>query len=83
VTLIVGTGARGAGTLEYSLPAAGDVRITLYDVAGHQVATLENTTRGAGSHQLSWNHSRLVSGMYFCRMQAGAVTVAKPVLILR
>jgi hypothetical protein len=70
-------------TLEYALPAGGDVRIGLFDIAGRRVAILQAGPQTAGAHSLSWDASRLARGMYFCRIQAGATTVTKTVAILK
>ena len=50
---------------------------------GRKVATLENSHRNAGSHQVEWNTSGLAAGMYFYRLRASGVLLSKPVLILR
>ena len=60
-------------TLEYSLPTASDVTIALYDIAGRRMTTLLNGSQDQGMHQLSWNSGSLKRGMYFIRLQAGAV----------
>jgi len=82
-TLTVGAQTGGMANLQYSIPEAGDVRITLYDVLGRRVATLEDAPRGAGSHQLAWSTLGLVRGLYFCRLNAGQTSVTKTLLVLR
>ena len=41
--------------IEFSLERAGHVDLTVYDVAGRKVATLQNGTLGEGSHHVQWN----------------------------
>ena len=69
-------------SLEYSLPAASEVTIALYDIAGRRVAALERAPQSAGSHTVTWSLPSLASGVYFARLQADAVVVSKSVLIL-
>ena len=83
VTLTVGPRIGSTVSLEYSLPAASAAKISLYDIAGRRLSTLLDVRQDAGTHQLSWNSANLERGMYFARLQAGAVAVTKPVLILK
>jgi hypothetical protein len=83
VTLIAGRAAGGTVSLEYFLPAASDVSIALYDVAGRRVAGLARTSQSAGTHQASLDLPNLANGIYFARLQAGAIVVSRSVLIHR
>jgi hypothetical protein len=61
-----------AGTvIRFSLPAATTVTLTVYDVLGHEVRTLAEGQMAAGVHQVSWDGSRLASGVYIYRLTAG------------
>ena len=81
--------APGSSTISYTLPRASGVRLSLYDIAGHRVATLADRAEGAGSHELAWNGrdergARVVPGIYFVELLAGAErTVAKLVVLGR
>ena len=60
-------------TLVFSLPAAGWVKLTVYDVSGRRVRTLVDGLMVAGEHQLSWDgrddHATdLPSGVYFAHL---------------
>ena len=67
--------------LRYSLPAAADVSIAAFDVSGRRVAAIENATRSAGIHRVTWDRSQLRHGMYFYRLRAGFVTLTKSFVI--
>jgi len=69
------------GTLDYSLPDAAAVTVTLFDVSGRRVATLLQESQQAGTHRLEWSTAGIERGMYFYRLQAGAASVGKPVLV--
>lgn len=83
ITLATVARKDNATSLEYALPAAGDVRIGVYDIAGRQVAMLLHERQAAGVHRLDWTPAGLERGVYFCRLQAGSVTVTKSVLIMK
>ena len=70
-------------SLEYSLPAASEGTIAVYDIAGRLVTTLFKGRDGAGVHELSWNAGSLKSGMYFYRLQAGQKVITKSFLKVR
>jgi len=64
-------------TLRFTVPAAGPVRIDVYDVAGRHVRRLyERAWREAGAGSVSWDGCDgggrpVASGVYLCRLQAG------------
>ncbi len=72
-----------ATALEYSLPSPGDVSIVVFDVAGRRVATLTEGAQYAGTHAVTWDARGNKSGIYFCRMQVGSLTIRKSILILK
>jgi endonuclease/exonuclease/phosphatase family metal-dependent hydrolase len=61
-----------AGTvIRFALPAASNVTLTVYDLLGHEVTTLQDGPMVAGAHQVSWDGSHLSSGVYLYRLTAG------------
>lgn len=79
---------RASTTLDFSLPAQGFVRMTVYDVAGRKVKTLVNEVRAPGRHRVTWNGEsdagqRLGSGVYFVQFNVGAVRVGRKLMILK
>jgi endo-1,4-beta-xylanase len=57
--------------LRYTLPAAGEVRLAVYDVLGREVAVLERERKSPGSYEAKFDGSSLSSGVYLCRLTAG------------
>lgn len=70
-------------TLEYGLPEPGHVRIYIYDLLGRQVETLIDEYRQAGIHAITFDASRLSSGVYFYRLQAGDKEETKRMVLLK
>jgi hypothetical protein len=63
------------------------VEITLFDVRGRYVRTLERVTRDAGLHVVLWNRTnvagrRVGRGVYLLRFKAGVTQVTRKVVLL-
>ena len=72
--------------ISYELSSPGDVRLGIYDAAGRVVRTLVSDSRAAGVQTAVWDGKaadgrRVSDGVYFVRLQAGAVTVARPLVM--
>ena len=70
-------------TIRYSLPQSGQVKLIVYDVLGRQVATLIDEKKSAGVYNVSFNAARLTSGVYFYRLNIGAYTDTKKMILLK
>jgi N-acetylglucosamine-6-sulfatase len=70
-------------TIRYALYKAGPVRLEVFDVTGRKVATLVDAMQGPGFRAVRWNASRFDSGVYFCRLQAGAFMQTRKMIVLR
>ncbi|MGA2624618.1 MAG: T9SS type A sorting domain-containing protein [Bacteroidota bacterium] len=57
-------------TLAFDLPKESFVTLKLYNTLGEEVAALVNTTLGAGRYRMTYDASRLLSGVYFYRVLA-------------
>jgi hypothetical protein len=67
----------------YQLPVSGSVTLKVYDVVGREVATLVNETKSAGSYQVTFNASKLASGVYFYKLQSGSYTSVKKLVLMK
>jgi hypothetical protein len=68
---------RGARTLSFTLPAAGEARLEILDVTGRRIRTLAAGVLEAGPHELTWDgrdeRGNLAhAGLYFARLRAGS-----------
>lgn len=80
--------ATGRLTVSFSLAAAGEVDLGIFDAAGRRVATLARGWRGPGEAHLSWdaaagNGRALPSGLYFARLRTDTGTRWERLPILR
>jgi hypothetical protein len=70
-------------TIKFELPKSSQVRLSVYDMLGREVSLLVNEKREAGVHEVKFDASKLASGVYFYRMQAGDFVLTRKLLLLR
>ena len=76
-------------TISYSLPIAGEVELTIFDLLGRRVATLAAANgREAGRYAVNWDGldddgERTASGLYFYRLSAPGVRITRKMLLLQ
>jgi hypothetical protein len=70
-------------TIEFTLPAAADVRLTLVNGLGRTVRELAGGNYAAGRHHVTVDGSGLGSGIYFYKLQAGASVDVKKLMIAK
>lgn len=83
VSLTVARVTGSQAEISFGLPADMQVNVSVYDVIGRRVATIENGTLASGTYSRVWNMDGVAKGLYFVRLHAGAVTLARRVLKLR
>jgi hypothetical protein len=69
--------------INYQLPISNWVTLKVFDVLGREVVTLVNEKQEPGKYEARFNASNIPSGMYFYRLQAGAFTETKKLLLVR
>jgi hypothetical protein len=70
-------------TIYYAIPSDMQVKITVYNLLGRQVAVLSDEHQSAGIHSAVFNASGLSSGEYFYRLEAGGQSMMKKLLLVR
>jgi hypothetical protein len=69
-------------TITYELPRASGVRLSVFDMLGREVSVLVNERREAGVHKVRLDASRLASGVYIYRLQAGGFAQSRKFVVL-
>ena len=65
---------RGRARVSFALAEAGEVRVSVYDALGRQVARLADAAYGAGRHELALEGLDVPAGAYVVRVVAGDAT---------
>ncbi len=69
--------------IAYDLPRAGHVSLRVFDLLGREVAVLRDGFVEAGTHRLTFDGSRLASGIYFVRLDAEEFLQNKKLMLLK
>jgi len=69
--------------INYALPQSGNVTLKVYNIIGQEVATLFQGFQKAGSYTANFDASKLASGVYMYRLQAGQFDATKKMLYLK
>ncbi|MDD5718719.1 MAG: C25 family cysteine peptidase [Candidatus Krumholzibacteria bacterium] len=74
--------------IQFSVPAAQQVELAVYDVRGQKVCTLLRDVVPAGSHTVTWRgHDdagrQVASGTYFYRMTTDGQSLVKKMMLLK
>jgi hypothetical protein len=67
----------------YSLPADGQVTLSVYDLSGRRVATLVDADETAGRHEASWNCTEVPSGVYLYSLETSAGSLTQRLVVSR
>ena len=74
--------------ISYQIPQDSDVNITIYDLMGHKIKSLINSSQKAGYKSIFWNAtneigSPVAAGMYIYTIEAGSFRQSKKMLLLK
>jgi hypothetical protein len=68
--------------MAYTLPGVSPARLSLYNVAGRALRSIDLTGMGVGRHTIDLGAGiSLAPGTYFVRLVQGARTVTRPVVV--
>jgi hypothetical protein len=69
--------------IRYGLPSRSHATLTVFSTLGQQVMVMQDGEQEAGYHEVRFDRSGLVSGVYFYRLRAGNFVQTKRLLLLR
>jgi hypothetical protein len=69
--------------IRYHIPQDGIVTLKVYDILGSEVATLVNEQKTSGRYEVNFDASRLASGVYIYKLQAGSYIGSKKMLLVK
>lgn len=69
--------------ISYQLQAASRVSLKIYDTAGRLVSTLVEGMQEAGQHSVTFDGSKLASGIYLVKLSTGERTEVQKVVLMK
>jgi subtilisin family serine protease len=69
--------------IKYSLAAAGNVTIKVYDILGNEIKTIVNENKAPGTYSVTFDAKGLPSGVYLYKLTAGNYTSVKKLVLLK
>jgi hypothetical protein len=59
------------------------VSLKVYDILGREVEMLVNELKAPGRHSVTWDASRVASGVYYYALQSGASGNVKKMVLIK
>lgn len=69
--------------IDFFLPKASYITITIFDVLGKEIAILMSERSIEGTHSIFWDASAYPSGMYFYRIQSEREVAVRKMILLK
>ena len=69
--------------IQYQIPSDMHVELTVYNSLGQKIATLVDDQVRAGTHEVSFDGSRLASGVYIYRLQAEGQVITNQMTLVK
>ena len=70
-------------SIKYQVESRQYVTLTVYDILGRLVTTLVDGEKAPGSYTATFDGSKLPSGVYFYRLQAGSFTQTRRMVLMK
>jgi len=69
--------------INYGMPAAGNVKLTVYNSIGVKLVELVNGYKSSGNHSVTFNSENYPSGVYFYKLETGEFSETKKMTIIK
>ena len=69
--------------ISFQLPAAGFVKLKVFDLLGREIANLVNENLSAGSYKYDFNASALTSGIYFYKLETDNFSETRKMVLVK
>ncbi len=69
--------------IEFSVPEVGSYSLKVYNAIGQQVAVLASGQMNIGNYQISFDASRLASGLYIYQLAGNNVKMTKKIILMK
>jgi hypothetical protein len=72
-----------ATKIKYQITKPGKVKLGVYDMLGREIETLVNEEKNTGVYEVTFEGTKLPSGVYFYRIQTGDFVQTKKMILLK
>lgn len=69
--------------IKFDIPKSGDVKIIVYDITGREVQTLVNESLKPGTYEVSFDGSKLNSGVYFYKLITDGYSETRKMILIK
>jgi Secretion system C-terminal sorting domain len=69
--------------IRYSVPQRSMVSLKIYDITGREVQTLLNQEMNSGNYEVTFNASKLASGVYFYTLRSNNFVSTKKMMLIK
>ncbi|MBK9099937.1 MAG: T9SS type A sorting domain-containing protein [bacterium] len=69
--------------IKYSVPESGNIRLSVYNLVGEEVAVLVNGFSQAGFFEVTFDASNLSTGVYLYKLQSANSVQTKKMMLLK
>ncbi|GJQ62872.1 MAG: hypothetical protein SCALA702_19250 [Melioribacteraceae bacterium] len=69
--------------ITFAIPENGNVKLSVYNMLGEEIAVLINGYREAGNYEVTFNASALNSGIYLYKIEAGNFVNIKKMMLVK
>ncbi|MCI0472523.1 MAG: T9SS type A sorting domain-containing protein [Ignavibacteria bacterium] len=70
-------------TIKFAIPKSGNVTLAVYNSLGKEVETLVNEFMNAGTYEVSYDASKLTSGIYFYKIITNGFAETKRMMLVK
>jgi hypothetical protein len=70
-------------TIPYQITKTSFAKLSIYDINGRLVKKLVSEQQNTGFYKVEWNADKVVSGIYFYRIEAGEYSRVKKCLVVK
>ncbi len=69
--------------LKFQMPKSGLAKLVVYDMIGKEIQTIVNQELSPGTYEVDFDGSRLSSGVYYYKIQAGDFSETKKMVLIK
>jgi hypothetical protein len=70
-------------TIEFALPSSGFYSLKVYDILGQEIVKLIDGEMEPGYHKVSFDGSKLPSGMYIYILAGNSLSIIKKMILIK